>query len=56
VNEDTPGDSSSTDVLKGTDVKEPSLLNKDVSTNIEVPEVSLKQTMEEKTPSGSSKI
>ena len=54
VNEDTPADSSSTDILKDTDVKEPPLL--DVPTNIEVPQVSIKQPVEEKTTSGSSKI
>ena len=56
VNEDTPDDSSSTDILKGTDVKQPSLFDKDVSTDIEVPQVSIKQPMEEKTTSGSSII
>ena len=56
MNEDTPGDSSSTDILKDTDIREPSLLDKDVSTNIEVPEVSIKQPIEEEAPSGSSKI
>ena len=54
MTKDTPADSSSTDILKDTDVKEPSLL--DVPTNIEVPQVSTKQPVEEKTTSGSSKM
>ena len=54
MNEDTPADTSSAHILKDTGVKEPSLL--DVPTNIEVPQVSMKQSVEEKTASGSSKI
>ena len=56
VTDDTPADSLSTDILKDTDGDETSLLDKDVPANIEVPKVSIKQPMEEKTPSGSSKI
>ena len=56
VTDDTPADSLSTDILKDTDGNETSLLDKDVPTNIEVPKVSIKQPMEEKTPSGLSKI
>ena len=56
VTDDTPADSLSTDILKDTDGDETSLLDKDVPANIEVPKVSIKQPLEEKTPSGSSKI
>ena len=56
VTDDSPADSSSTDILKNTDGNETSLINEDVPTNIEVPKVSIKEPMEEKTPPGSSKI
>ena len=54
MNKDTPADSLSTDILKDTDVKQPSIL--DEPANIEVPQVSIKLPVEEKTTSGSSKI
>ena len=56
VADDIPVDSSSTDILQDTDQNETSLLDEDISTSIEVPKVSIKQPVEEKTTSGSSKI